>query len=499
MASIGDLFIELGIKADTKTINQVNSSIKGLRTNLLLVSAAFTGAIVGLDRFVNGTLKGVVALQNINNQTDLSIEKLQQFQQAGQLSNLALSADQIAQSIGNVQKNLAQLRIGQGNLAPFQLLGIDVQDEDAFGVIEQLRESIKGIDPALATNLMSQIGLSPEFINILKLSREEFDALADNVFLSGKQRADIDKVGTSIKALTLRFKALKDQAVAKLAPELDKLVKQFFKWIKDNGDKIIKTITSLARGFARFSQAIGSAFSLVSRFVEKLFGMENGIKAIAVALGFLALSFSPVLANFTALILILDDIAAFQRGGESIIGELVKAFDSLPVLGKLLVGAVGVAGIIELTSAVGKLGVALKVLITPLGKISILAGTIIGLADVINNHKEIAKKIDSTETGQKIGDFLFNTLESTKSLFGVSKAESFTKNPTDFSAAAQARPLQSTSNISTNKTSANINNVININGLQDPVAVKNEIQRSLIPITQQDLNRTLANQGRGIR
>jgi hypothetical protein len=84
MASIGELFIELGVKADTQQINKVDAGFKSLRSNLLLVAGAFTGAVVGLDRFVNSALKGVVSLQNLNAQTGLSIQKLQQFQQAGQ-------------------------------------------------------------------------------------------------------------------------------------------------------------------------------------------------------------------------------------------------------------------------------------------------------------------------------------------------------------------------------------------------------------------------------
>ena len=170
MASIGELFIELGVKADTSTINKVGAGIKGLRSNLLLVAGAFTGAVVGLDRFVDSALKGVVALQNINAQTGLSIEKLQQFQQAGQLSNLALSADQIAQSIGNVQKNLANIRIGQGNIAPFQLFpGVDIAGADVFDIMEQIRDNIHELDPAIATNLITQMGLTPDFINLLNL------------------------------------------------------------------------------------------------------------------------------------------------------------------------------------------------------------------------------------------------------------------------------------------------------------------------------------------
>jgi hypothetical protein len=43
-------------------------------------------------------------LENINQQTGLSIDLLQKWQKAGQLSNLAVSADQISGSIVALQK-----------------------------------------------------------------------------------------------------------------------------------------------------------------------------------------------------------------------------------------------------------------------------------------------------------------------------------------------------------------------------------------------------------
>jgi hypothetical protein len=502
MASIADLFITLGVKADTKALKGVSDSVKGLRKNSLLLVAAFTGAALSLDRFVNSALTGVVALQNLNAQTGLSIEKLQKFQQAGQLSNLALSADQIAQSIGNVQKNLAQLKIGQGNIAPFQLLGIDVQGEDAFGIIEQLRDSIKGVDPALASNLISQIGLNPEFINILKLSREEFDALGENVFLSGKQRADIDKVGTSIKALSLRLKALKDQAVAKLAPELDKLVKQFFKWIKDNGDKIIKTIVALARGFAKFSQALASAFSLAGRFVERMANMENGVFALAAAFAFLVLSFSPVLAGIAAIVLLLDDIAVFKAGGDSVIGELIKSFAELPKIfgdlpniGKLLGGTVAIAGILKMTEAITGLNVAIGGLVKFL---KFFSGIGLGVFGAIEVGKKVgsagADKLLDTDAGNAIGEFLLDIGDAFKSsldFFKNLKDGLFNKDSTN-----SALPSAISSTSSNNVT---VNNNVQIAGVQNPTAVKSEVERSLIPLTQESLNRTFANQGNGIR
>jgi hypothetical protein len=472
MASIGELFIELGVKADTQQINKVDAGVKSLRSNLLLVSAAFTGAVVALDRFVNSALKGVVSLQNLNAQTGLSIQKLQQFQQAGQLSNLALSADQIAQSIGNVQKNIAAIRIGQGDIAPFQLLGVDVDGQDAFGVIEQLRGAIQGLDPATATNLISQIGLSPDFINLLRLSRKEFELLSENTFLNPKQRADIDKAGTSMKALQLRFKALKDQAVAKIAPELTKLVQQFFKWMKDNGKAIIEVIAGMARGFAKFAQAIGNAFSLVTQFIDGLVGMERGIKILAGAFTILTLSFSPFLAGLAAIILLLDDIAVFRAGGDSVIGELVKAFEDLPDFAKILgIGAGATAALLFLKN----MTTALRAMLIP--TLALAAP----LASVVASLTFLAK---SKDIGEFVGEKL-NKFEGVRNVFD----KLFGSKPEDV--------LGSTGlNFSRTEAGQSIinNNTYNITGL-NAQEIGGEVQRSQKVINQESLNRVQASQG----
>ena len=474
MASIGKLFIELGVKADTGTLKQVSGVVKGLRTNLLLTAAAFTGAVAGLDRFVSGTLKGVVALQNLNVQTGLSIEKLNKFQQAGQLSNLALSADQISQSIGNVQKNLAEIRLGRGNLAPFQFLGIDPLGQDAFGVIEQLRESIKGLDPATATNIISQIGLTPDFINILKLSRKEFDALGENIFLSKEQRGDIDKLGTSFKALSLRLKALKDQSVAKLAPELDKLIQKFFKWLKDNGDKVIKTISGLAKGFATFATAVGRAFELTSKFLEKIVGLENGIAFLSAAFAVLSLSFSPFLLGLAAVILLLEDIAVFKSGGDSLIGDLVEGFKELPSFSGLF-GDGDVANVMDtITKSMVVMTGAAIALAAPLVAI---VGALTFLSQAPDIGKKIAAKIDETEAGQGLGNFMLDVKNTFGEFIDVNKA-----------VLSPAAPNGGASSVITNN--------FTISGVQDPVAVKNEVNTLL---TSPELIRAQSVQSNGVR
>lgn len=468
MASLGELFISLGIDADESKLKRIDSGIKSLRNGAVLLAGAFTGAVVGLNRFVDGTLQGVVALQNLSNQTGLAVEELQKWQQAGQLSNLAVSADQIAQSIGNVQQNLAQIRMGQGNLAPFQLLGIDVMGQDAFGVLDQLRNSIQGLDSATATNLITQIGLTPDFINLLKLSRKEFEALSENTFLNKQQREEIDKVGTSIKALQLRMGALKDQAVAKIAPLLNDLVQDFFKWLSDNGDKIVNTMSDFAKGFAMFTQAIGNAFSLLTGFLANLTGIESGTKALAIAFGAITLAMRPFLLGVTALLLLLDDLAVYQKGGESLIGSFFDIFKN----GELSTQITAVATAIgALAIALGGVGGGLKT-IKGLGGI----GAVLGATALVSQAPELGKKFASfLEEKTNIGDFV-------DKLIGADPA----------SIASRFGNLS-------NQVQASITNNVNINGVQDPKAVKDELSRGLDVITTQSLKKVQINQGNNLR
>ena len=491
MFSIGELFIELNVRADNQAVNRFNFGFKDLRKNALLAAGAFTGAVVGLDRLIASTLRGVVSLQNLNNQTGLSIEKLQQFQQAGQLSNLALSADQIAQSIGNVQKNLADIKIGQGNIAPFQLLGINVDGADAFDVIEQIRDSIKGIDPAIATNLISQLGLTPDFINILKLSRKEFELLGENTFLNPQQRADIDNVGTSIKALTLRFKALKDQAIAKIAPDLNELMQKFFKWLKDNDDSVINTIAFITKGFTSFARALGNAFDLSSRFLNNIIGMENGLKILATSFGFLTLSFSPFLAGLAAVILLLDDIAVYRRGGNSITGELFKSFNNLPNIAKIFGGG---AGLLVIASSLGAITKSIISMTAPaIALAAPLTAIVTALAFLASSPKIgefIAEKLDQTSFGREGGDILLRARDS-GFLSGVRELFDINKDIITSSVSNVSKYFNN------DTASTTVNNNITINGIQDPVAVGAEVRR--VTTSQEENNRIFTGQGRGVK
>lgn len=326
---LAELFVSLGFDVDEAKIKRVNESIKNLRRNLLETGAAFGAAIYGLDKFVSSTVQGSAALKNFNIQTGLSIEKLQKWQQAAQLSNLATSAESVTASVQNLQRAIAEIRLGRGNASPFTMLGIDVSGKDAFDVLNELRDRVSGLDESVASILLQDLGIDSSMLSVLRLSNQEFEKLGKNAFLSQKGRDAVLGVGKVILDLKLRLIALKDQAVAKLAPKLNELVTRFFDWLNKNHGKIISAMTGIVNIFTNFANMIARAIGLLSEFSEKIFGVENGIKFIGVAFGALILSMRPFLLTLFLIMGLLEDIAVWKAGGKSLFGDFYTSIDGL--------------------------------------------------------------------------------------------------------------------------------------------------------------------------
>ena len=402
---IADIFVSLGVKADNKAVKTFEGNITNLTKRLAIMTAAFGGAVAALDKFTSGTVDSAVGIQNIANQTGLAISKLRQLAQAAQLSDLSMTAEQAAQEVGNLEQRLAAIKLTKQGASDFLQFGINIgRDTDAFNVLDQVRERIQGMDNAKASTLISSLGINPQFINLLRLSRKEFDALGKNVFLSDKQNQNIIKLGTSITRLKLRIGALKDQAVAKLAPSLNKLVEDGFKWFEENGDKIIDIMAGIGKGFAMFASAVSNAIGFIA-------SMRFSFEGLLTVVGLLALRFAPVISAIGGVLLVLDDLAVYARGGDSAIGVLldkIKEFTSFDISATALIGGLVLIGM-TLTGLIGKFGLLGKAAGGAfkgkgmLGKLG-LAGA--GGAVVANSESIGDAAIGGAITGASIGAFL---------------------------------------------------------------------------------------------
>lgn len=365
--NIGSLFISLGVKANTRELTNFNVGIKNIVKNTAILGGAITGAVYSLKKFVESGNAAAYSIVNFNRQTGLSIDKLNQFKSVGKNLSGNFDVENITSDIMNLEKTLTRIRLGQGSIKPFQMLGIDVIGKDAFGVLEQLRNNIRGLGDATATVLLEDLGLNPNFLQILKLSNAEFNKLSKNNFLSLGQAKTIENLNTKMKSLSQAFINFKNQAIVKIAPALTDLINKTFKWMTANNRQIVDFISSVAKGFGMFITAIGRAVGLVGDFANKMVGVDKSLKILAVALGAATLAGRPLLLGLTALLLILEDIAVWKMGGKSLFGDLYKKIAKIPNIDKIL-GGVGALFVISrltggfkgllgiLTGVVGKLG-----------------------------------------------------------------------------------------------------------------------------------------------
>jgi ribosomal protein S13 len=277
--NIGELFITLGVKGQgLGTLKEVSKAIADLPLDAVAAIAGMAGISFELSKMAELAMKTVVGFQMFTSETGLSWQELQKWQIVAEQANV--STESVASSISTLQRNLAEIRLGRGNIAPFQMLVIN-RRQDAFGVIEQLRQKIKGINPATATNLISQMGLSPDMMRVLQLTDRQFTEFANHVHgLNERQYKD--------------FLQAKESLV-----QWEQTFRYFMFGI-----------------IAHFTEAI-----------EKGLQFKQLLVGLGIIAGVIAVQFFPVTAAIAALILVLDDMAVYATGGKSLTGAGVKGLN----------------------------------------------------------------------------------------------------------------------------------------------------------------------------
>ncbi len=261
--NIGDFFVTLGFNADTTKVKDFAKAIGDLPLDV----AAGIAALAGLEQ-------------------------------------ANVSAEAVAGSVSALERNMAEIRLGRGNIAPFQMLGIGI-NQNAFGVLSQLRERIKGLDRPTATNLISQMGINPEMINVLSMTNEQFEQLSKTVSgMTGEQEGSFLRAKQELVQFGQVARYVGFDVIAHVVDVIDLLIKGF------------RTLK----------------IDLVS---------------VGIVLAGVAIAFAPITAAVIGLMLVLDDFAVYFQGGNSVIGV---AIDGIKKFGQSLAGAFSAPGIGKLTS-----------------------------------------------------------------------------------------------------------------------------------------------------
>lgn len=235
---VGELYVELGVDADTPAAKEFQSALNSVSMESIALVAGLTAVSFKLRDMLEESMNAAVGFKLFRNQSGLSSQELQRWQIIAERANISTEA--VTSSILALQRNIANIRLGRGNLMPFQLLGIDITD-DPFLILTQIQEKLRGLDRAQALNIMEMFGISPEMINIMTLTNAQFKELANaqGLIFAEKHQENALKLKRNVVDLRLEFKALGRELINNVSPmlredlELITQLSRAVKWLTD--------------------------------------------------------------------------------------------------------------------------------------------------------------------------------------------------------------------------------------------------------------------------
>ena len=328
--TIAKFFARLGLETDEEKAKSFESSIKNVVIGLgsaILVAKTFTNT---LKKMTEEALKSAQALKQIEVETGVNTDQLQRWQSVAERTNN--SAQAVTSSIKAIVANQEKIKLGQGNISGYQLLGID-PTQDPFEILEELRTETQGLSQGMKKEVLSQIGVSSELMQVLELTNDEFTRMHGNAFvMSPSQIALLNRAKQSMNGISEVIKGFSNEIVANLAPNIEKFNKLLEKWIRNNKEGLIKGIQLTFKWITKFGQAIANSVKMIDKIVRNTIGWENAIKGLLIVIAILNASLiaSPIgliIGGILLLIAVLDDLYVYTTGkGQSLFGNLMKKF-----------------------------------------------------------------------------------------------------------------------------------------------------------------------------
>jgi hypothetical protein len=339
---VGEFFVQLGVTADSKNLKDFVKNISSMTLETAGAIAAISGVTYKLGQLASEAINASIGFEMFTSQTGLSWQELQKWQIAAELANV--SAESVSSSITGLQRQLADISMGRGNAAPFMMLGINPRSKNAFEVLDQLREKIRGMDSMRATNLITQMGLSPDMMQVLRMSNSEFSKLTKTYHgLSSAQEQQFIRAKRSMTEFGLVIRELGTGFLANLLMGLEKLIKLITELPGDSSDLIATLVAITAAIF-------------------------------------------PMTAAIAALLLLLEDLSVYAAGGESLTGEAIKGLQKLFSGGKASAVLGGMAN--------NAFGTATSGIIQP-------ANMMKNISTIVNNYVNISGAASPLATGRE--------------------------------------------------------------------------------------------------
>ena len=243
-----------------------------------------------------------------------------------------ISADSVTNSVKAIVDNQEKIKLGQGNISGYQLLGIN-PNEDPFAVLDKLREKTQGLSQGMKKNVLGMLGVNAEMIQVLDLTNDQFDRMKKNAYVLSPGQIDMmARADLSIKMMGKGFDYIKAEIVTAFAPAIIKFMALLTSWMSINKTGFLKILQNIVEWVIKFITAIGNAGHMIDTIVKNTIGWKNALVRLVAGFALLNSAFllSPIglfSMACVALLIILDDMAHYFSGeGRSLMGDFMAAF-----------------------------------------------------------------------------------------------------------------------------------------------------------------------------
>lgn len=306
---IADFFIALGFEVKGKEdVEKVDQAVGNLEFKSLKLLAGVTALNAAFYAMIAKAVEAGVTLQKFALTTGLSTDELQRWQLTAVRGNVAAAS--MAQALGAIQKARAAIAFGNAEAAaPWMLLGIDPR-QDPFKVLEQLRQQVLKLDPAIARQKLSEMGFSDDILYLMRQPGFGRGNLAKNLTVSPEEATNLAKLGSAWREFLFTLGQFATRFSAQFAEPLAEILKQMTRFLALGG----RFVNWLEGG------TIGARYMMYA-----LLGLLVVVTGLGIALGILALgpvgAFVGLLAIMAialgGLVLLIQDFWVACRGGKS--------------------------------------------------------------------------------------------------------------------------------------------------------------------------------------
>jgi hypothetical protein len=287
------------------------------------MSAALVTASGLIYKFASDTLGAEKALINLSDQTEVSVEKIQELNFVASLSGS--SAEAVSSSLLGLAEKIGSA--AQRGSADFSRLGLSVRDASG---------KVKGVDKVLAEissrfntlnlsiyekrSFAQALGIDPTLIRMLTQTSSRTAELINRAralgLLNKKQIEQARQYNSALKELNFGLDTMRRLVAVGLAPELTRLTKQFTGLIVNNKDWIVKTVKISIETINEFTAAVGRLWPVLAAGAAVLLADTLAFSPWLITIGYITLA-----------LLAIDDLIVAYRGGKSVIQDFFKQFD----------------------------------------------------------------------------------------------------------------------------------------------------------------------------